>query len=79
MAKKLPAPNSAPARKRTAPKKKANGEAEPEGPVTTAAPEPTAEEIRVRAYHRYLERGAGHGADFDDWLQAEKDLKRARS
>jgi len=37
------------------------------------------DDIRVRAYHRYLERGAGDGADFDDWLEAEKDLKVAHN
>jgi hypothetical protein len=40
---------------------------------------PNEDEIRVRAYQRYLERGAGHGADFDDWVQAEKDLKVAHN
>jgi DUF2934 family protein len=39
-------------------------------------PEPSEHEIRLRAYLRYLERGAGHGADFDDWLQAEMELKK---
>ena len=37
--------------------------------------EPSEEEIRLRAYHRYLERGGGHGSHFDDWLAAERDLK----
>jgi hypothetical protein len=37
---------------------------------------PEEEEIRIRAYHRYLERGGGHGMDFDDWLEAERELKR---
>jgi len=36
---------------------------------------PSEEEIRERAYHRYLERGGGHGQDFDDWLEAERELK----
>jgi hypothetical protein len=40
---------------------------------------PNEDDIRVRAYHRYLERGAGDGADFDDWLEAEKDLKVAHN
>ena len=40
--------------------------------------QPTEEEVRVRAYHRYLERGAGHGNDFDDWVEAEKELKVER-
>jgi Protein of unknown function (DUF2934) len=39
---------------------------------------PTEDDIRLRAYHRYLERGGGHGADFDDWLEAERDLKSQR-
>ena len=38
--------------------------------------EPTEHDIRVRAYLRYLDRGAFHGADFDDWLQAEMELKK---
>jgi hypothetical protein len=39
-------------------------------------PEPSEHEIRLRAYHRYLDRGAFDGADFDDWLQAEMELKK---
>jgi hypothetical protein len=39
---------------------------------------PSDQDIRMRAYHRYLERGGGHGMDFEDWLEAERDLK-ARS
>jgi DUF2934 family protein len=37
--------------------------------------EPSEEEIRLRAYMRYLERGGGHGMDFEDWLEAERELK----
>ena len=40
--------------------------------------EPTEDEIRHRAYERYLERGGSHGSDFDDWLDAEQDLRRKR-
>ena len=40
--------------------------------------EPTEDEIRHRAYERYLERGGAHGADTDDWLDAEQDLRRKR-
>lgn len=36
---------------------------------------PSEEDIRVRAYHRYLERGGGNGMDFEDWLEAERELK----
>jgi DUF2934 family protein len=38
--------------------------------------QPSEEEIRFRAYQRYLERGGVHGADFDDWLLAERELRR---
>jgi Protein of unknown function (DUF2934) len=36
---------------------------------------PSEEEIRYRAYLLYIERGGGHGMDFEDWLQAERELK----
>jgi hypothetical protein len=39
------------------------------------ASEPSEEDIRMRAYQRYLERGGGHGLDFDDWLEAERELR----
>jgi hypothetical protein len=37
--------------------------------------EPSAEDIRMRAYHRFLERGGSRGTDFEDWLEAERELK----
>ena len=37
--------------------------------------EPTFEQIQVRAYEIYIQRGRTDGPDLDDWLQAEKDLK----
>ena len=40
------------------------------------ASEPSEEDIRMRAYQRFLERGGGHGADFDDWLTAELELRK---
>ena len=39
-------------------------------------PDPTDEQIRARAYEMYLERGGDHGLDFDDWVRAERELKR---
>jgi hypothetical protein len=39
---------------------------------------PTHDEIAEAAYHRYLSRQGGGGSDFDDWLQAEREL-RSRS
>jgi hypothetical protein len=44
----------------------------------SAAAQPDAEAIRRRAYLLYLERGGHHGADFDDWLRAERELKQQR-
>src|SRR5262245_3752270 len=60
-----------------------------EGPSRDTAPEnlnqsdpmgfqPSEEEIRYRAYLLYVERGGGHGMDFEDWLQAERELKAGR-
>jgi Protein of unknown function (DUF2934) len=37
--------------------------------------EPSVEDIRRRAYERYLERGENHGRHFDDWLEAERELR----
>jgi hypothetical protein len=37
--------------------------------------EPTFEQIQVRAYEIYIQRGRQDGLDLDDWLQAEKELK----
>lgn len=36
----------------------------------------TTDEIAQRADEIYLERGSGPGLDLDDWLQAERELKR---
>jgi DUF2934 family protein len=37
--------------------------------------QPTEDDIRLRAYHRFLERGGSHGRAFDDWLEAERELR----
>jgi hypothetical protein len=45
-----------------------------------AAPLPrtvTAEQIAVRAYQIYQERGDGPGSDVEDWLEAERQLNQA--
>jgi DUF2934 family protein len=39
---------------------------------------PSDDEIRDRAYHRYLERGAHQGSELDDWVEAERELKTRR-
>ena len=51
--------------------------AQPQVPDAHAV-EVSEDDIRIRAYHRYLERGCGDGADFDDWLEAERELKSPR-
>jgi hypothetical protein len=42
---------------------------------TPPSSEPGVDEIRRRAYERYQERGGNHGRHFDDWLEAEKELR----
>ena len=37
--------------------------------------EPTFEQIQLRAYEIYIQRGRQDGLDLDDWFQAEKELK----
>ncbi len=37
------------------------------------------EAIRLRAYELFLARGATHGDDLADWLNAERELHRART
>jgi len=52
-------------------------ELDPEPPLRAALSpwQPSEDDIRVRAYHRFLERGGGHGQAFDDWLEAERELR----
>ena len=53
------------------------GSSTPEG-VMDALPNPSYEEIAEAAYQRYLRRGGVHGRDFDDWLEAERELRSRR-
>jgi len=43
-------------------------------PVLRSADKPTSADIAARAYSLFLERGRAHGHDWEDWLQAEKEL-----
>ena len=68
--------------KRPSSRSKATETAAPAAPKTRRAraaavpvPEPSVDDIRRRAYERYLERGGNHGQHFDDWLEAERELK----
>jgi hypothetical protein len=38
---------------------------------------PAREEIELRAYEIYLERGGKEGSAVDDWLAAEKELSES--
>jgi len=42
----------------------------------TAGPSP--DDIAARAYELYVARGAEHGLDLQDWLQAESELRTHR-
>ena len=59
--------------------KRARAAAQPkaaaQNPVGPRAAEPTADDIRRRAYERYQERGGSHGGHVDDWVEAEKELR----
>jgi hypothetical protein len=36
--------------------------------------QPTQEEIALRAYHLYMERGGVPGNELEDWIEAERQL-----
>lgn len=42
---------------------------------TEALPQPNPEDVRRRAYEIYVRRGGTHGADLDDWYEAERELR----
>lgn len=78
------APEVPAARSQTfAPRPEANDQAVVDASVPAMRSEsrssqPSEEDIRMRAYQRYLERGGGHGMDFEDWLEAERELRTRR-
>jgi hypothetical protein len=45
-------------------------------PESRPREQPTDEDIRARAYEMYLERGGHDGMDFDDWVRAERELRK---
>ena len=71
------APTPARRRGRTAEPAAANDSSRVADGRSASGPSPG--EIAEAAYHRYLSRGASHGGDFDDWLEAERDLRTRRS
>jgi len=49
---------------------------QPHAEDTSANHAPSREEIRLRAYEIYLERGGLPGDELDDWLRAERELQK---
>ena len=46
-----------------------------EGDVLEASDDAVRQEIALRAYYRHCERGWAPGADMDDWLAAEREVR----
>ena len=51
----------------------AAGGLDPE-PADTRSLNPTAENVAVRAYYLFLERGLDGGNEIEDWLRADREL-----
>ena len=60
------------------PKRSAPADSETTGTPAPPDADPTDDDIRHRAYQRYLERGGRNGSEVDDWLSAEQELKKRR-
>ena len=48
-------------------------------PPQTGAPSPATDKIAARAYEIWRARGCPHGHDTEHWLQAERELRGAKS
>jgi hypothetical protein len=59
------------------PQVRAEGAESERQPVGEIARPITDDQVAERAHELYLNRGAQHGADLDDWLQAEHELGRS--
>ena len=44
-------------------------------PAAAFGPVPTHDDIAMRAYELFVQRGGQHGQDFEDWLAAERELQ----
>jgi len=54
------------------------GAAPPDDPTGTDSREPTYQQIAEAAYYRHLNRGDAGGDQFNDWLEAERELRTRR-
>jgi len=43
--------------------------------ISVMQPQPTEQEIAVRAHELFLKRGAVAGHELEDWLEAEQELR----
>lgn len=48
----------------------------PSNPSTGIVTQPTFEQIQMRAYHLWLQRGQVEGSEAQNWLDAEQELIR---
>jgi hypothetical protein len=55
-------------------RKKDNPRGDKDQAISRAAEAPSEEEIALRAYEIYLDRGQADGRDLDDWLEAKREL-----
>ena len=46
--------------------------------VTDTRQDLTYDDIAARAYDLWVRRGHAHGSDFDDWLEAERQVREGR-
>lgn len=46
--------------------------------LTGESGELTYDDIAARAYDLWVRRGHAHGSDFEDWLEAERELREER-
>jgi hypothetical protein len=78
-----PKKRRAPARKTQPPTATAaaanGGNGKPQAPTIATRPAPTQAEIAEAAYYRHLNRGGAHGDEFNDWVEAERELRERRS
>jgi hypothetical protein len=50
----------------------------PVTPAPSAQPAISKEEIAKEAYYRWVKRGRQHGKAMEDWVEAEKEVKRRK-
>lgn len=64
---------------RSTKKKLKNVVAMPMPAATILSTDPSRDDVARRAFELYCERGYQHGYDIQDWLQAERELRRTAS